>query len=299
MSSRWPPRLGATLVEVLVVIGVIGLVVSMLIPAIQYLRATADQLACASNLRQVALACQNYHATHGRFPPPLPSGPHSDEDLLSWMVYLLPFLENDDSLAAAFHALQTDPEPLHNPPHRGLATVVKAYVCPTDRRLLSPLTDRFGVTAAFTSYLGVGGAVIPGQRSGGAGPFYLSIPEIHDGTSNTIMIGERPPPESLQAGWWYPGYLGTGTGFRGPNNFLYLGGVVLVVGDSECGPSDRNLGPGRTDNPCDRFHFWSLHGRGSNFAFADGSVRFLGYRFDRLLPALATANGGEPPLELD
>jgi prepilin-type processing-associated H-X9-DG protein len=58
------------------------------------------------------------------------------------------------------------------------------------------------------------------------------------------------------------------------------------------------LGPyyfqaGRVDNPCDAFHFWSLHSGGANFAFCDGSVRLLNYSADSVLPALATRAGGE------
>ena len=53
------------------------------------------------------------------------------------------------------------------------------------------------------------------------------------------------------------------------------------------------LGPGRLDNPCDRYHFWSLHPGGGNWLFADGSVRFLSYSADPIMPALATRAGGE------
>jgi prepilin-type processing-associated H-X9-DG protein len=115
---------------------------------------------------------------------------------------------------------------------------------------------------------------------------------VSDGLSQTIMVGERPPPDSLQAGWWYPGLVGYGTDFRGPNNVITLGGVLLFGGDP-CTKIRGTLGPGRLDNPCDRFHLWSLHTGGANFLFADGSARFLSYSAEPIVIALATRAGGE------
>jgi prepilin-type processing-associated H-X9-DG protein len=61
-----------------------------------------------------------------------------------------------------------------------------------------------------------------------------------------------------------------------------------------CSPGPYEFARGRIDNPCDLFHFWSFHPGGANFALADGSVRFLPYSANALLPALATRSGGEP-----
>jgi prepilin-type processing-associated H-X9-DG protein len=63
--------------------------------------------------------------------------------------------------------------------------------------------------------------------------------------------------------------------------------------DLVCGATPVNFGFGRTDNPCDRLHLWSLHSNGANFLFADGSVHFLRYSARDVLPALATRAGGE------
>jgi prepilin-type processing-associated H-X9-DG protein len=62
---------------------------------------------------------------------------------------------------------------------------------------------------------------------------------------------------------------------------------------TSCPESKINFQPGRVDDPCDQVHYWSLHPGGSNFLFADGSVRFLSYDADSVLPALATRDGGE------
>ena len=106
------------------------------------------------------------------------------------------------------------------------------------------------------------------------------------------MVGERPPPDSLQAGWWYPGYLAVGAGFRGPNNGITLGGPILTVGDP-CVLRGVGFGPGRLDNPCDRYHIWSLHTGGANFLLCDGSVRYFAYSAEPVIFEMSSKNGGE------
>jgi len=120
----------------------------------------------------------------------------------------------------------------------------------------------------------------------------IRLSDITEGTSQTLMIGERPPPDSLQAGWWYPGLDAYQQGFRGPNNAIILGSGVFYANDPRLIRSG-TFGPGRTDNPCDRYHLWSLHPGGANFLFADGSGRYLPYSAEPLIMALASRSGGE------
>jgi prepilin-type processing-associated H-X9-DG protein/prepilin-type N-terminal cleavage/methylation domain-containing protein len=293
-------RFGVTLVELLVVLGIIGILVGILLPAVQQAREAAARVACQNNLKQVGLALHNFHTTHGLFPP-LPVAPGSNSDpnsLLSWMALILPEMEQEALYRDSVLACREDPEPLDDPPHIGLATVIKSYVCPDDGRLLAPLTDSFQVRAAFTSYLGIAGAVPPGASVGLSGVLGnepgCRLTDVTDGTSQTIMAGERPPPDSLEAGWWYPGpqWPGGFEGFHGPDNIIVFGDGKTFAPDGVCVVTV-DFGPGRLDNPCDRYHLWSLHPGGANFLFADGSVRFLPYSAAPLMIPLATRSGGE------
>jgi prepilin-type processing-associated H-X9-DG protein len=176
-----------------------------------------------------------------------------------------------------------------------MAAVVKGYICPADGRWDKP-RDTHGVAAGFTSYIGILSVVPPGRTTGLEGMFGAGqnrFSSVTDGLSQTIMVGERPPPDGLQAGWWYPGFLGSMEN-PGPNNRLIVG-PVLLGSDDQCNMITPGiaLGPGRTDNPCDRYHFWSLHSGGANFLFGDGSVRFLAYSANKTVFDLASRSGGE------
>jgi prepilin-type N-terminal cleavage/methylation domain-containing protein/prepilin-type processing-associated H-X9-DG protein len=294
-----PERRAFSLVEVMVTIGVIGVLVSLLLPAVQFARHAAARASCQNNLRQVGLALTNYHAAMGRLPPSPARAPvkHDENVLLGWMALILPHLDQDALYRTSVLACRENDNPTSNPPHVGFATVIPTLVCPADGRL-APMTDRFNFTAAFTTYLGVGGTMEPGVSQTSAGIFGNGpgprLSDVTDGTSQTIMVGERPGPDSLQAGWWYPSFVGVGDGLGGPNNWMPFGAWILWLQDRECAQARRGFfGPGRLSNPCDRYHFWSLHRGGGNWLFADGSVRFLGYSADPVMPALATLAGGE------
>ncbi len=148
---------------------------------------------------------------------------------------------------------------------------------------------------AFTSYLGVSGRESVADRSGML--FQDSATRLldaTDGTSNTLLLGERPPSADFQFGWWY---AGTGQKLSGSAD-LVLGvrepNLQPIVSGSACGPGNYPFQAARGfDDPCGMFHFWSPHPGGSNFAMADGSLRFLRYSADPIMPALATRDGGE------
>lgn len=291
-------RSAVTLVEVLVTIGIIGVVVGLILPAVSSSRAAAARLQCMNNLKQVGVALHHYHNSNNCLPPrpPLTKANGDPNAILGWMALILPYVEQGELYRISEQACQSDPNPLHSPPHIGLKSVIKMYVCPSDGRLTAPLTDPYGVSASFTSYIGIAGVVPPGATRGLKGPLGGRVGSrfsaITDGLSQTIMVGERPPPDSLQAGWWYPRTYAYSNPERGPNNGIHLGGV-LPTADIACDGIKGTFGPGRLSNPCDRFHLWSLHLGGANFLMADGSVRYLPYTSAAVVVALASQAGGE------
>jgi len=291
-------RRGFSLVELLAVIGVIGVLVGLALPAVQSARDTASRAACQNRLRQLGVGLHNYHAARGRFPSsgfgvnPTAVGPATPDEVLSWMANILPYLEQQALYDQASAACRAERLAYLDPPHTGNSTPVAAFVCPADARLTQPLTTPTGQSVALTSYIGVAGSALapnipPNQEApGGAFDWHQAVrlTDITDGTSNTIHVAERPPPDTAQAGDWYQSAWGL-TSFPGPTGTMYYFQAPFVVSD----PCPRSLyGPGRTDNPCDRYHFWSLHRGGANFLISDGAVRFLPYAARDIMSALCT-----------
>src|SRR5579875_800417 len=137
--------------------------------------------------------------------------------------------------------------------------------------------------------MGVGGGRAWDGLLGLPGPG-IGFSEITDGLSQTLMVGERPPPDTFQAGRWYTGAL--------PPLFVLQGPETGMPVASPANPTDPckgpfRFGPGRTANPCDRYHFWSLHPGGAHFLFADGSVHFVPYSAVSIMVSLGTRAGGE------
>ncbi len=289
-------RHGVTLVELLVVVGIIGVLVGLLLPAVQKVRAAAARADCQNRMRQLAVSLHLRHETRGS----LPSGHHPLPDperraFSGWTLDCLEFLGQDALYRDAVRAYAKSPLPFRNPPHTGFTTVVSAFGCPADPRVREvQIARREGRVVALTSYLGVSGtdsAVRNGVLFQGS---VVRLGDVTDGASNTLLLGERPPSHDFQFGWWHAGagQLSNGSadlvlGARERNLFA---GTPL----SPCSPGPWPYIPASgLDDPCGAFHFWSLHPGGANFAFCDESVRFLPYSADAILPALATRAGGE------
>jgi prepilin-type N-terminal cleavage/methylation domain-containing protein/prepilin-type processing-associated H-X9-DG protein len=313
-------RSGFTLIELLVVIAIIAVLIGLLLPAVQKVREAAARTQCANNLHNLAIACHNYHDVNGRMPLALDGSdtrsginyfndnPPMHHWYWSWLTQILPYVEQDNLYRLADTWDNTGHNYL-NPwvqSNQALATPVKTWSCPSDSRQLVS-EDEGGYKVAFTGLVGVRGTmqklndgVICNQK--------VTMTSISDGTSNTLMIGERPPSGDWFFGWWFAGagYYSPTLDPAFPQNGT--GDVVLGTADTDfppalaisfnggyqCAANKYLFGPGKISENCDMAHFWSLHSGGANFANADGSVRFLSYSVDpTVMKALGTRAGGE------
>jgi prepilin-type N-terminal cleavage/methylation domain-containing protein/prepilin-type processing-associated H-X9-DG protein len=287
-------RRGFTLLELLVVIAVIAVLIALLLPAVQKVRAAAVRIQCANNLKQIGLAAHMYHDALSAFPPGMCSqGFQSPTPLASWHTLLLPYIEQSPLWALTQEAYRETPNPFSNPPHVGLSTVMRTYGCPADGRVSSvQLSARTGNVIALGSYLGVSGLTTLQADGVLYRDSQTRLLDITDGTSNTLFAGERPPSTDNQFGWWYAGagqqFTGSGDAVLGVQELNFLPASI-----NTCPPGPYAYREGKLSNQCDMFHFWSLHSGGANFGFADGSVRFIAYSGAALLPALASRAGGE------
>ncbi len=293
------PRRGTSLIEVVLVIGIILALSGLLAPAVMRGRESASKTACSNQLRQIGLALQQYHGVHGSFPPGMahehgirPSvggqyyGPDVDPfPLLHWHARLLPYLELEILWTATVKAFAESPRIIRNPPHIGRDTTIPLFQCPSE----DPYAEGPYPFPPATSYMGVSGTKTWSQNGVLFLDSHVRLTDITDGATNTLVVGERPPNRQKQVGQWY------GIIPHGYNIDAFLGvteeGNPSYIHHCPIGPYQFELGS-FTDQ-CSLMHFWSVHSGGGHFAFADGSVHFLLYSAAPILPALATRAGGE------
>ena len=312
MAAYARRRVGFTLVELLVVIAIIVLLVALLLPAVQKVRAAADRLICGNNLKQMGLAFHNYHNDFNRFPPgysstmPYVDGATDTSPGWGWGAHLLPYIEQD----SVYNQIRFN-LPIEIPRHTAaIQTTLKVYLCPADPVPQGPFPVRsaFGQTivlAAPCSYA----ACCGGDESGpdgldGQGVFFrnskVRIADIHDGSSNTLLAGDRAWTNAQ--GIW-AGAVNGGVCLRGPDNpcpgntAAFSPAPTLVLAHSHLNNTNTDTDGGLDD-------FSSRHPGGSNFLFGDGSVRFFRSvpsdspdgsfaRDSTIFQALGTRAGGE------
>ena len=194
-----PCRSGFTLIELLVVIAIIAILIGLLVPAVQKVREAAARTECANNLKQIGLALHNHHDAYKFFPPgyragsPYVDGVGDTAPGWGWAALILPYIEQD----TLFRQLNFN-QPVKQ--STGIQTLLAAYLCPSDMTNGSfTVTDGFGgkiCSAAPSSYAGcVGGDESGTSDETGMGIFYRNsrtrIGDVTDGTSNTLLVGER------------------------------------------------------------------------------------------------------------
>ncbi len=287
-------RSGFSLIEILVVIAIMAVLIGLLLAAVQKVRAAAARMTCQNHLKQIGLAFHNFHVSEGTLPIGHRSLFQADrKPFTGWTLDILPYIESDPIYSQAAADFRTQPLAF-TPPHRHLSTVYKIYTCPSDPRVSTSQTSIVTKTVvAFTSYLGVSGKDYKSKDGVLIQDARFNLLGITDGSSNTLMIGERPPSTDFQFGWWY---AGVGQQLSGSAD-LILGvreqNLQPIVSGSKCGPGAYPFTDSRFDDPCGMFHFWSPHTGGANFVLADGSVRFFTYSANSVFPALASRAGGE------
>jgi prepilin-type N-terminal cleavage/methylation domain-containing protein/prepilin-type processing-associated H-X9-DG protein len=297
-------RRALTLIEMLVVLAILGVLLGLLLPAVQKVRAAAARLACGNNLRQAGLALHQFEADRGYFPPgavygPLPQAGVGTDALHGCWPFLLPYLEQE-GLARRYRWDVDFFDPANQP---AVATPLKVLQCPAaePNRVVDPSHPGGafvnGGQGACTDYSPVAGVrpvlaglglIAPAGSYEGALPVnrMTRLAELTDGTSCTLLVAEDAGrPQLWRAGRPVPGPFS----FGGP--WASSANPVVIAGSSADGATVP--GPCALNCTNDRQPY-GFHPGGCNALLADGSVHFLRAGLSiRVLAALATRAGGE------
>lgn len=308
-SSRPPARRGFTLIELLVVIAIIGVLVGLLMPAVQQARESGRRTQCANNIRQLAIGMQSYHAARKAFPMgvlvtgyqgPGPAGV-GYRNVFSWLTYILPYIEQQNVYdRVEFRVFAIGAENLS-----AGSTVVPAFLCPSDA------TGIQGGPWAPTNYRGCIGS--NGNRFRFNGVFGANRPigaaHIRDGLSQTLAIGEsllgdfnpatltdnyiftRNPAISAENIMSCQSIAPTGSDRGGA---WILGSGINALFSADRPPNDRLYDCWAPELGTSNFAARSDHPGGAMAAMADGSVRFFANGIDTaIFRALGTRAGIE------
>ena len=324
---RSPRAVGFTLIELLVVIAIIGVLVALLLPAVQQAREAARRTQCTNNMKQIGLALHNYHDVHNVFPPayvikPGGGGINGPPDPVSrdagpgwaWGMILLPYLDQG-ALYNSFDQIH----PCWDPVNAASAlTQVNVYLCPSATKSDRPFDVKDGSTPPVTlatfarsCYVASAGQDEPWAHTSDnyeadaealgwnpIGPFYRNsrtrVRDVTDGLSNTVFVGEHHPVVSDTT--WVgvvPGALVC------PNPaFAFTtceaGGVLVSCHSGPC----TTVNPPQIHPPnsplCAVCQMYAQHHGGCNVLLGDGSVRFVTEAIDQLTwAALSSMAEGE------
>jgi prepilin-type N-terminal cleavage/methylation domain-containing protein/prepilin-type processing-associated H-X9-DG protein len=310
------PHRAFTLIELLVVIAVIGVLIGLLLPAVQKAREAAARVQCANNLKQLALAFHNYESDHQQFPlaytnPATPSQGHN------WTIDILPYLEEGNRV----RTYDLNVEWWKSPNREVVAGQLKIMQCPStpiqnrmQDKPMNPPPNKTGACGDYFTPTGVhpdiNNALPPGQQFPSSADLRgvicwyddtnhsNRIANVTDGLSNSIMLGECAGREDV----WRKRVM-TPVNFDSTPKVRARGGAWAttdnpytigqrVAWDPAFGPIPGSIA---INNSNEWGHcFYSFHTGGANFALADGSVRFLSEATSLwTLAVLTTRAGGE------
>ena len=309
-------KAGFTLVELLVVITIIGILIALLLPAVQAAREAARALQCSNNLKQIGLALHNYHAAMSTFPPGgvtygrccgSPSG-------TNWAICILPYLEQQALYDLYDQNAYNEQDGLNGGSKIVRETQVASYTCPSDGNAKKLGQPSSGPGQSLQFHRGSYRCVVGRTDDGLSGYSFwdalspsqtplpdsfrgvlhvVGIPDLHwttetiadvrDGTSNTLMVGEKVfDDEHVDNGvfWAYSyGYYNAGHAMPYSGSLLY--------------DTDKCLPTVPTGSYCVR-SFATIHPGGIPFVLCDGSVRSISKNIDiQLFCNLATIAGRE------
>jgi prepilin-type N-terminal cleavage/methylation domain-containing protein len=280
---KQPTRSAFTLVELLVVIAIIGILVALLLPAVQAAREAARRMSCRNNLKQIVLALHNYHDSYGALPSvAIPSTRFAtDRATWAWQVTLLPQLEQSplhDLLSP--NSPQSLLEALSNPVKvAALQEPLSVFRCPSDSgkdlnedRHLDP--SGLDIAVATGNYVGSQGV---DNNAPAEGLFYINsfhrFRDIIDGLSNTFAVGERATLPIQGA--FKPG----AAIWAGATSFPCLVGLpndcTISMNGNASFEIQTGVGMGNILGDGASWGFSSQHPGGAMFAISDGSVKFI------------------------
>ncbi|MCA9081101.1 MAG: DUF1559 domain-containing protein [Planctomycetaceae bacterium] len=250
MSSKPKSTRGFTLIELLVVIAIIAILIALLLPAVQQAREAARRSQCKNNLKQIGLAMHNYHDTHRT----MPLGGATDK--YAWSVFILPFADQAPLYNAISPNGQNVPSATAN--SNRLRTVLSVFKCPSDVGA--------DINANFSNY---GSSNYPVSLQIALDNSRVRLRDITDGTSNTVMVGERvlsngdKPFKSMGAIWASKKATAGSMGFEAKQRI----GTPYAGTIPGCCSGDLTT--------VTRTNVNSLHVGGAHFVLCDGSVRFI------------------------